>query len=509
MKLIRLVDNSNDGILENNFNDGFEIKPNSQIALQDITTQLDTQEFLVDHSNDNITFQYNVNDDTTSQSFNVPVGTYTKNNAPTLRKNIQDGLNRSQGYNFKQIGSQWDVDNKASKTRIQTRFCPNSFGIWKENTVSPYGERLNDAEISGAAGADIMSQSGAAVANDKNLIYSNQQFGKGSAVFRTRLRRLIDQGGVDSTLHGFEFGLSDVNPQQWSKVGDFTLPDATKTFNIRVRKATDVYQFNKKGSVNQDATNNPLTFVSGTRTNNDTLEIAIFENKIRGKLYRNDNTTPTETFFEEDLTVLYPDVGQNTPLYPYIIFHGSDANVRIDSYTRVFFDPFVANIPPQSEDEGEKELGALPSPPSDSKPNSRYVSKLLFESSALAEYLGFNNNSLLSTDPARLNFIYDSENTFKAMLKYDNIIVETMNLQLESYDGLAQGRRNTLASVPTVENSDGVIVYEPNNQNFLDIRNNESIIVRNLRVRILFSDLTDCPTIGLNSITLLIKDSDN
>lgn len=502
MKLIRLVDNSKDGILENNFNDGFEIKPNSKVALQDISIRLDPQEFLVDHSNDEVSFQYNANDPNTVQTFDIPAQTYNKDSADTLRAAIQNGLNRSQGYNVKQIGFQWDVDDKADKTRILTRYCPNDYNIFRTNVQAPYGDAMNDARITNG----IISQTGAgAVADDRNTIYSNQQFGKGSAVFRTRLIRLIDVNADASNLHGFDFGLSDVNPQTWDKTGNFTLPDATKTFNIRVRKTTDEILFNTKGNVNQASGFSPKVF-DGSR-NSDIIEIAIFENKIRGKVYTSDGNVANQqkTLFEVDLNVAYPNAGQNTFLYPYIIFHGADANCRLDSYTRCFFDPFNANLKPSTSDDAEDELGALPQPPSPARPNNPLASQLFFESFELAEYLGFESNVLLTQDPTRINFQYDSESTFKAILKYDNIIVETMNLQLESYDGLERGRRNILASIPTVENANGVIVYEPNNQNFLDIRNQEAVILRNFRARVLFSDLSACPTIGLNAITILIK----
>ncbi len=506
MKLIRLVDNSKDGILENNFNDGFEVKPNSKIALQDVAVQLDPQEILIDHSNDNVSFQYNINDPGTVQTFDIAAGTYNKANSVALRQSIQDGLNRSQGYNNKQIGFQWDVDDKASKTRILTRFCPNDFNIWKTNVTAPFGQVLNDANITAG---NLISQTGAAaVADDRNTIYSNQQFGKGSAVFRTRLNRLVDLGGNASDLHGFDFGLSDVNPQSWDKSGNFTLPDATKTFNIRIRKTSDEILFNTKGNVNQASGFSPKVF-DGT-TNSDIIEIAIFENKIRGKVYTSDAQVANQqkVLFEVDLLVAYPNVGQNQPLYPYIIFHAADAGCRLDSYTRCFFDPFRSNLIPATSDAHDDELGALPQPPSIARPSAVLTSQIVFESQRVAEYLGFDFQSLVTEDPARINFVYDSENIFKAGALYDNIIVETMNLQLESYDGLEKGRRNILATVPTIENDNGVIVYEPNNQNFLDIRNQESINLRNLRVRLLFSDLTTCPTVGLNSITVLIKSPD-
>jgi len=104
MKLIRLVSNSNDGILENDFNESIDIRENAEICLQDVSVQLDAQEFVVDHSNDNVVFQYNVKIPGATQNFDIPSASYTKANYLDLHKSIQDGLNGSMGYNAKQIG---------------------------------------------------------------------------------------------------------------------------------------------------------------------------------------------------------------------------------------------------------------------------------------------------------------------------------------------------------------------------------------------------------------------
>ena len=509
MKLIRLVSNSNDGIFENDFNESIDIKENAEICLQDVSVQLDAQEFVVDHSNDNVVFQYNVKQPTATQNFDIPSASYTKANYLDLHKSIQDGLNGSMGYNAKQIGHQFFVDNKKGGTRIGSRFCPNTAQILIANTVLPYGERLNNVSITLAG---ILSNTGAADSTDNNLLYSNQELCKGSMVVRTRLRALSDTLDADN-LHGFDFGVSDVSPKLWAKgTTPINLTDAQKTFNIKVQKKGTNYFYNDKGSANNDSGMSPFTYGAAATSNNDILEIAMFNGTIRGRIYRNDASTPIVELFNKSMEALYPGVGINTKLYPYIVLHGASANCTLDTYTRFFFDPINSNVtfPPSSLSEAQEEengnLTALPSPPANARPSLKHDSRLTFESSVLANYLGFNNNALDSQDASRLTFSYDSENLFKAGLQFENIIVETMNLQIDSYDGLQKGRRNILGSVPTIENSNGVIVYEANNQNFLDIKNNQPRSVRNIKVRVLFSDLTDCPTVGLNSITLIVRD---
>jgi len=511
MKLIRLVSSSNDGIFENDFNESIDIKENAEICLQDASVQLDAQEFHVDHSNDNVKFQYNVNQSGATQNFDIPSASYTKSNYLDLHNAIQDGLNRSMGYNVKQIGHQFFVDNKKGGTRIGSRFCPNTAQILITNTAPPYGDHLNGVTISSTG---IISNTDTSDATDNNLMYSNQELCKGSMVVRTRLRTLSDVDGAADNLHGFDFGVSDVSPKLWAKDSTpINLTDSQKTFNIKVQKKGTNYFFNDKNTTNQDAGTAPLTYVaSPSRTNNDVLEIAMFSGIIRGRIYRNDATTPIIELFSKSMEALYPGVGANQKLYPYIVLHGAAANCTLDTYSRFFFDPVNSNITfPQSsigeaQEEENGNLTALPSPPSDAKPKTRHDSRVTFESPVLAHYLGFNNNVLNSQDPTRITFAYDSENLFKAGLQFENIIVETMNLQIDSYDGLQKGRRNILGSVPTIENSNGVIVYEANNQNFLDIKNNQPRSLRNIKVRVLFSDLTDCPTVGLNSITLIIRD---
>ena len=193
--------------------------------------------------------------------------------------------------------------------------------------------------------------------------------------------------------------------------------------------------------------------------------------------------------------------------------HGIQANSNLDSkYTRCFVDPFVSNITPSAavtneeiaEGNDHEELGVKPGQARPGQANTR--GRLTFESTTLAQYLGFNSAS--NDSETTQNFVLHSENNFESGLKYDNLIVELMNLQVDSYDGLERGRRNIIATIPTQSDADGVIVNEASNLIFIDLDNAQPRYFRNIKARILYGDLTSVKTIGLTSLSLIIKSKD-
>jgi len=509
MKLIRLISDKkeDDGILDNEFNQDIKIEENAQIAYRSMAVQLDPLNLVIDNSNNGITLQTKISDGTTSGTSNLPLGSFSSSNPDSLLSNLENTLNNSLVEKPVNIGTQFQALIKDGKTRIESKFCPNSNVLTKDNFKTPHGATLNNASVTTTQYSSSVSS-----VTDENIFYSFQEFGKGCSIFRARIRNLTDNGGASNT-NGFDIGLSDINPTSWTVTGNFTLSDDQKTYNIKLQKPTDNYFFNVKGNANQDGAFAPENVLSATLATNDIIEFIKLGTNLILRVYRNSDAT-VKTLATVNLNTQYNGVGEfgvNQPLYPYIIFHGIKANSSLDSkYTRCLFDPFESNITPSSvttneeiaEGNDHEELGVKPSQARPGQKNTR--GRLTFESSSIAKYLGFNN-IVNDSETTNGNFTLHSDKNFQAGIKYDNLVLELMNLQVDSYDGLEKGRRNIIATIPAIKNTDDVIVNEASNLVFIDLDNAQPRNFRNIKARILYGDLTSVKTIGLTSVSLLIK----
>lgn len=129
--------------------------------------------------------------------------------------------------------------------------------------------------------------------------------------------------------------------------------------------------------------------------------------------------------------------------------------------------------------------------------------RLLSFSQDLATFLGFSFTSQLSPQSVS-NYQWLAANIFDITDIADSFVVELLSLELDSYDGQTSDRRSILATVPKSEGADGTIIYEVNYPTFVNVRNRNPITLRNIRARILKSDLTQFTVIGTSNMTLLI-----
>ena len=98
----------------------------------------------------------------------------------------------------------------------------------------------------------------------------------------------------------------------------------------------------------------------------------------------------------------------------------------------------------------------------------------------------------------------------------DFYMIESINLNLDSYNsqvntnitsGKTKGdRRNILDTIPDGNVGINVVEYAPNELVYVDIKNSESVNLRNVSFRILDEDLNPVPTFGDSNMTILIKD---
>ena len=203
--------------------------------------------------------------------------------------------------------------------------------------------------------------------------------------------------------------------------------------------------------------------------------------------------------FEEDYN--FPN-----DLYPVIIFLGDSthSSIRLFRYTESPFNTEPATVY-YDEDLAE---GKLQSPPTQNRnPTNHYLE---FEGSSLAAFLGFENNRI-PADPTQFertnDFFAIGKDRFSANNLSDAFLVELLNIQLKSYDGLT-GQRKSYISVIPESDADGVILYDANYPIFIDIENTQPLSLRNFKARILNNDGSAISQAGLTSIVLLIKDGE-
>jgi len=136
----------------------------------------------------------------------------------------------------------------------------------------------------------------------------------------------------------------------------------------------------------------------------------------------------------------------------------------------------------------------------------------------------YDDDVIEGGDPRKLGIFgwkFDIQNPMPSFGD-DYFIVELNNLNLDSYSSIPnfelgkletnrkanQGeRKNIVATIPVGNTAfDSKITYEPNELNFIGIKNSSTANLRNLQVRILHPDYTPIQTYGRTHICLYVKD---
>ena len=95
MKLIRLTTETNDGRFDNNFNDDIIIKPDSKIALQSVSLNIDIEDLQIDGENDTMTFSITP---TNTRTIQLKTKVYSQFNHHLLLNDMQLKLNQGLEY---------------------------------------------------------------------------------------------------------------------------------------------------------------------------------------------------------------------------------------------------------------------------------------------------------------------------------------------------------------------------------------------------------------------------
>ena len=470
VKLLRLKSDQDKLYFNNNIQSDLILKPNSKIALQNVSFEKSVDTIVISASNDKMTFD----NDSYETDISLTKTSYTTTNFSVLLADIELKLNSSLALNEWNLGKQFNVNVSTANfmtintdTGLQIAPATNA-GFTKIQVIATGGGDLkkSDTTSEGTPNASIGT----------NTLESFRGY-DGCGIFRTEIVALP----ASATAKGFYIGLSKKQQQDFGG----TFPLADMEFAIYCENTAVNYQtVNDGGAV----TTHPTISPNSSGTDNDFMEIGSHGGKIHLTVYNSANPDGI------DLVTAVNYDGEE--LYPIIAFFDSVGTFAGDvSYT-----PY-----PDADDKLVYSPSALlgATNPINQNKNPRVIS-LSFESESLSDQLGFEDN-FISENAFNLN--WKAIRTVRFFDETECYLVEALNLQFDSYDGSKgiEKRRNLLAVIQNSRSrTQSDVMFDSNSLTFIDINNAHPLPLRNLQFRILNSDEGEVASDGFSNMTVLI-----
>jgi len=477
MKLIRLTTSNQDGSFESLFNTDINIDPKSKIALRNITFQTEGEEYIIDGTNSLISFSIAGN----FIFHTLTERTITKSNFNDLILDIQNGLNNSMSFIGKQISTQFRVRVKAGLFEIGYLNSPFSRNAdFFENIPT------NSITFTGSVNATNMkSTTNTDITNDTRKYVSKIPFIKGCGVSRVKISNM--NGNPVDNNSGFFLGVSRTNRKNFQKS---SIPASEKDLWIHAPKLDGVITY-RYGYIDTDG--NPQEVPTARIiTLNDVLEIRRVLNQIILGVYDDATKTFTQFYAQDD-----PD---NVDWINYIIMRTKKDDLTLLNF-RNTLDPTRMNLTLSETVFEDDNFGAIPKP----SPQLSVNNILTFQNASIMEFLGYQSKDGLSISIKSPSPSFFASELFTFAIFNDTYLVILDNINLESFDGFVGIRKSILEVIPVSDdNTNQIIQYEPNNLNFIDIKNIEARNIRNIKGRLLKADLTKPKLRGLTTITILV-----
>ena len=472
VKLIRLKSQQDKLLFNNNIQSDLIIKPNSKIALQNVSFEKSVDQIIINESNDKITFD----NDTFTADIELSHNTYTTTNFSFFLNDMEIKLNSSLALNEWNLGKQFNVS--VSTTNFMTINTATGLQITPATNAG-----FNKIGVIATGNGDLKKSSTATEGTPDASIGTNtlESFRgyDGCGIFRTEIVSLP----AAATAKGFYIGLSKKQQQDFG--GTFPLSDME--FAIYCENTSVNYKtVNDGGAVTTHATISP----NSSGTDNDFMEIGSHGGKIHLTVYNTANPNGIDLV----TAVSYED---DQELYPIIAFFDSvDTNAGDVSYTPYPNANDVLIYSPSAL------LGATN--PVNQNKDSRLMS-LVFESQSLAKQLGFQD-SFISDNSFNLN--WKAVRTVRFFDETECYLVEALNLNFDSYDGSVgqEKRRNLLAVIQNIRDRDqSDVLFDSNSITYIDLNNPQPLPLRNLQFRIINSDEGEVAVNGFSNMTLLLN----
>lgn len=454
-RLIRLTTQDDNCYFNNDFKQDILIKPNSKIALQNFCCEIKEGNFTLNSSNNKLYYQSKNGEQV---AVYLTAGYYDKDNIDILLNDMTLQLNKSLRITVApEYGRQWKVDIIDSKINIQQKSGNIAF-----NSNSSIVNKVNmDA-------ANTFKRSGGVVGNPDSFFYVNKAFCKGSGAFYGKMTTYNSTAGDEIV-----WGLST----KQFKSTDTEITKGDYKYAILVTAGTYKYIKNQV----EYATAIPAPQA------NDEFFINLSENVISLDMYRGSNKY---NIFSETYT--------GETLYPAATFMAAASNVIIGSTVKFSADPYYSSV---TESLDNTLITSVPGP----GPNQGSNQYMEFDDYNFSQFLGFDNKRIPKSGTILTkNFNISGDNEFKATSLSESFIVELLNINLESYEGLLKQRKNILATIVNQQVVNDRVHFVAPYPQYIDMNNANPITLRNIRARILKEDLSEITVNGFSQMTLLI-----
>jgi len=522
MKLIRLTSTSDNGTFDNSFNNDIVIPANSELSLGSLSLELAPKDITIDGNNNTIVYEV-----ATGQGATVTLdqARYTSETAKTIlfqdmsnKMNLSLDGNRSSTSRLSvptgiQIGMQFKagvVDETYPDTmkKAYTGKFGMAYQIKNERQLETTSWALNNVKAVGSGNTTTYSRNDGASGNELSYALSKHPITKGCGSLLTKLHVFEEGSASAGNVNGVFIGIT-------TKANATTRAECEFGFQAPYDEGGTTPEFIKflLGTAS-DFGGTATVIPTGSYIGLETLEGVVYgvyyQEDGSGGYYRaflDDKATDASTVSK--YTLLSNADGSPKDYYVMIMFFGATGDTQIREFK---WSPDAWNNSTTTEDlriDLGHGLGVGPTP--SPVAGSGFIE---FDPS-LARFLGYQNPRIPLSGSSKLgrpNFIWNGSFQFSGVNLSDSYYVELLSLNVDSYDGFTSGRKNILAVVPQLEQSntasnENVVIYEPPYPVFLDLRNDAPITLRNIRARVVYSDGSAVVTNALSVMSLLFKKS--
>lgn len=496
MKILRLTTQNPQALFDTNINDELLLAPDAKIALQSLTLEQDDEFLVIDDTNDTFTYSTQTGQQTT---ITIPHQVISFQNFHTFFETFTKLLNNSINYEYSNpsnslLGIEWFVDTDTTKKVVIEN---------KKAAVNEHADMWITGTDVDRQNGDIWAIYGTPSVGDLDgytfNMLSPKVASRGNGFLRCQVYKALFNG-AGNPKQGVLIGFSKTN------LGEITSAEFTENmvdYGLSLTITADgVGDYRAQEKANFTDTTYNLDYTSEGDGANDYMEIQRNGTTIKLVIYGKNNGLR-----QYDIAT---NVDSNIDLYPFIVFHQDHTYFKVNK-VRTTISPFANDADFTAADKVDEAfdvssfVGATAPP---MPPPGRTAQFIDFNTEVFAEFLGYNNQRVpqAGTTLAR-NIQYIADKIFKPRFFVQTMLVEMLNLKLDSYDGLPtqEQRKSILAFIPQ-GNQDRITVYEPNNLNFINLKNREPILLRNIKARIIQGDYTNINLLGQASLVLLIDE---